>query len=474
MEASSQRAAPTFLSICPLCDKAYTREYSYNRHIKYCQRALPKRKGRPKSCTPCSKSKTKCSFTKPQCSRCETKGVDCVYDQSKTGIIAVQRIHEWRPETHDVINVNSQLGASTGQAINWTETWPPLDVSLGMDASVLDFDQGQLTPFETSIKLPDKWVTIASQSRVLLPAVDTGVWQPPLESSSPQSSYSSCEDIISLSRSTTTLIHLRHGNPASKYAASLISNILSAFPQMMLRRQTFPPFIHPYWYSSTLPEKLSVCMSIAQLFAARTPETRPFLWRVIETEEQRFRDEMMDMPAREIQPAVQSIMIYIIMAIVDQDADTPKRGERMIRTFIMLSLRFLELLPGEYFSNTEETCPSTTWEDWVFAESRRRVTCLCFILSRIVPFDHVVPCTNIDILDVLPLISSKTLWEARSQEEWETEKLFYDASCPMIKFGELVQARRNSADPRHAQKLENWEAGADKMAVLINIATAFV
>ena len=43
-----------------------------------------------------------------------------------------------------------------------------------------------------------------------------------------------------------------------------------------------------------------------------------------------------------------------------------------------------------------------------------RITCLCFILSRIVSFDNEVPCTNRDILEKLPLISSKTLWEARS------------------------------------------------------------
>jgi hypothetical protein len=85
------------------------------------------------------------------------------------------------------------------------------------------------------------------------------------------------------------LVHRRQGNPASKHAASLISHIVSAFPQMMLRRQTFPPFIHAYWHRPNVPEILGNCMSIAQLYAVRTPETRPFLWRSIETEHKRFR-----------------------------------------------------------------------------------------------------------------------------------------------------------------------------------------
>jgi hypothetical protein len=88
------------------------------------------------------------------------------------------------------------------------------------------------------------------------------------------------------------LTHLRFQNPTMKQAASLIVHALSAFPQMMLRRHTFPPFIHPYWHQPSLPEKLASCMSIAQLFGARTPETRPFLWRAIEAEERRFRNEV--------------------------------------------------------------------------------------------------------------------------------------------------------------------------------------
>lgn len=72
----------------------------------------------------------------------------------------------------------------------------------------------------------------------------------------------------------------------------------------------------------------------------------------------------------------------------------------------------------------------------------------------------------------LPLVSNKLLWEARTREEWETEKAFYDASCPMTLFGELVDARR-SGEPVNA-RLAAWEAGADKMGLLMNIASAIV
>lgn len=73
-------------------------------------------------------------------------------------------------------------------------------------------------------------------------------------------------------------------------------------------------------------------------------------------------------------------------------------------------------------------------------------------------------------MSLLPVVSNKTLWEARSITEWETEKALYDASDPMTSFDELVNAKRKSNQPYYRRKLETWDAGADKMAIMLNIA----
>lgn len=66
-------------------------------------------------------------------------------------------------------------------------------------------------------------------------------------------------------------------------------------------------------------------------------------------------------------------------------------------------------------------------------------------------------------------MSSKTMWEARSNEEWQVEKAFHD-TCSLVRtFGELVEAKKDPMNPLNAQKLQNWEAGADKMGVMLNI-----
>ena len=309
MENLYEDSAIAFVSICPLCDKAYARgslrshrplafwslnlssESSYNRHVKYCQRAQNRRKGRPKSCTACNLSKAKCSFRKPQCLRCETKGLHCVYKHLEPGTTVARRPHERGLQSTNDRGVHHEFDMNVEQVSNWTGDLPLESLPLDLEPPALEFDQGQLIQFDISNQDPKTWDSNPLQSPPTAPAVDTGQWQAYCESSTPAITFPP-GDMISRLVPTTTVTHLRFGSVALKHATVLISNILSAFPQMMLRRQTFPPFVHGHWHTSSLPEKLASCMSISQLFSTRASETQAFLWRTIQAEDQRFRDEV--------------------------------------------------------------------------------------------------------------------------------------------------------------------------------------
>lgn len=99
-------------------------------------------------------------------------------------------------------------------------------------------------------------------------------------------------------RNPPILARLRMSDPVSQHNTTLVIQALRAFPRMMLRRQTFPPFIHPHWHRPStatkiaLPEPLANCMSVAHIFASLTSETKPFLWRTIRAEQRRFIDEV--------------------------------------------------------------------------------------------------------------------------------------------------------------------------------------
>ncbi|KAI6749672.1 hypothetical protein HG530_015086 [Fusarium avenaceum] len=269
----------------------------------------------------------------------------------------------------------------------------------------------------------------------------------------------------SLARVSNRLSSLQH-------ASRVIMQMLYAYPQMVLRRQTFPPFIHPHWHEKRLPDTLATCMSIAQLFAARTPETEPFLWRTISAEEERFREQLYTMTPREVHMCLEVMIIYMMMAMRESGTEGKERTSRLFETTELIGSHFLDLA-GSY-STSEQTEPSFTWEDWIFAESRRRMARLWLVISCVITIESGKICDGCSALDTLPLPSSRLLWEARSLEDWQTEKAFHDMSSPLTTLGELVRAKEDSGDPLHAQKLQTWETGSDQMAAMLTLAVEFV
>lgn len=87
--------------------------------------------------------------------------------------------------------------------------------------------------------------------------------------------------------STTYLTRQRPFSLLAQHNAKLVIEALCGVPEQMARRATFPSFIHPHWHAAELPEALAVCMRIAQMFASRTPEVMPFIWRTILAEQKR-------------------------------------------------------------------------------------------------------------------------------------------------------------------------------------------
>lgn len=60
----------------------------------------------------------------------------------------------------------------------------------------------------------------------------------------------------------------------------------------------------------------------------------------------------MSYSARELQMGVQSLMIYMIMAIIDQDEQTKQRGTRLLDT---VEVRFPVTLDHASFGDTQLT-----------------------------------------------------------------------------------------------------------------------
>ena len=97
---------------------------------------------------------------------------------------------------------------------------------------------------------------------------------------------------LSLTRDMSFLTRLRKSGPLAQQSAELVMEAICAIPEQMTRRVTFPPFIHPHWNRTDLPEPLAVCMRIAQMFASRTSDIKPFIWRTIRAEQRHALDQV--------------------------------------------------------------------------------------------------------------------------------------------------------------------------------------
>lgn len=160
---------------------------------------------------------------------------------------------------------------------------------------------------------------------------------------------------------------------------------------------------------------------------------------------------------------------------------------------------------GEPFSRDEQAHPSSSWEDWISAESRRRyvvyshrslpawpwlqflsrsqhnlttlrVACLWFLIDRVVCVKIGTPCETTQHFRSLPLPGHKSLWEANTHSVWRLE---YDTWGTMRnqgigRFGDLIDAHKRAGELVDASRLDVWNAGADSLSILLNIATTMV
>ncbi|KAL7934393.1 hypothetical protein V8C35DRAFT_41320 [Trichoderma chlorosporum] len=453
--AAVDSAPPTFLSFCTICQKPFTQEYSFNRHVSYCRRASAKRKSRPRACLRCHTSKTKCSLAKPQCSRCQAQGLECTYDQPTRRPLIVDDSVIERQQTNSPFNSTMPHSES-------------LEPGTSHCSATALHNGGRSYTVDTNQGADERAASRTSSSQLTSSTTQTtSTWQPVTE---PGSSAIYQTDILNSSY-PMTVGSIHPGGFSLNFAVNQLAHAIYAFPQMMMRRQTFPPFIHGHWHLQELPETLANCMSISQIYAARSPETKPFLWRMIGAELQRFESEAENASASSLQLSLQAIMQFIIMVITEHDAIALDLAPKLIKTFHILCMRTRALIGNSCFTYFGDNIPDVTWEQWIFAETRRRVICLWFFMSRIVSPSAGSAFIRAYPPNMLPLVSNKSLWEARSREEWETEKALHDASYPMTTFDELVEAKRRSHEPFYRRRLETWDAGVDKLGMLINIAT---
>ncbi|CEO60516.1 hypothetical protein PMG11_05141 [Penicillium brasilianum] len=164
------------------------------------------------------------------------------------------------------------------------------------------------------------------------------------------------------------------------------------------------------------------------------------------------------------------------MRVIDDAAYHSEHDLNMLLNFATLCSRFRTLCQGP-FSLPEQTHPSRGWSDWVFAESRRRVACIWFLIGQVVVTKTGIPCDTSEEYHCLPLPGGRSLWECRTNQGWEAEYSATQTTIPgrqLTYFGDLMDAQKANSDPSMIQKMDSWNAEADTLGFMLTLATAMV
>ncbi|KAK4552086.1 hypothetical protein LTR86_010622 [Recurvomyces mirabilis] len=267
---------------------------------------------------------------------------------------------------------------------------------------------------------------------------------------------------------TTYLTERISFDPIANHNADCIVQTLCAMPDQMLRRETFPCFIHPQWDQKALPEPLAVCMRIAKIFASRTPEIIPFIWRTILAETRRAVAMVHGMSLLDLLATQQAGMVYMIMRKIEDPVEDVEWNREMTSAVSTICNGFVDSLDGN-FCQAEKTHPSQTWTDWIFAESRRRTSAVWFLLAKSVFVKTRAGCDATEAPWTLPLPCPRQQWEARTCEAWRDE-MGAAQHDQLTTFGGLVVAKTQTGHKQNTRALNTWNASADGLGLLLNLA----
>ncbi|KAK5627101.1 hypothetical protein RRF57_002816 [Xylaria bambusicola] len=412
------------IRFCDLCNKPIVGETAFKRHLAYCRRTAGKPRKRKRSCRECHRAKAKCSFER-QCFRCMTRGLVCTYEKP---------------------------------------AFAPANSESGNEVQ----DSSTPEPDESS---PSDCIGSPGSSD-LLP------------------SYETTQDTVYFRQiiPPRSAAELRR-DPKHQANAIFLLETLRCVPYMMSRRENFPTFLHRQWHKPEVPITITNCMRICELYIARNtnPHGRELFYTALSEEGARFAHQLFASSREDIADMLMIQSLYATMAVFDdyrtQGSCMPDLMVRECDMNLLISLSRQCFRSDNYepFDVDKNDDLDQTWEQFIYAESRRRCALFWFIVSRVIDLQHGLRCPPVVGYRGLSLPAPGILWNARTREEWEAARAEIRAhrqeplyNTTLRTMGDLIECRERACDPDCARQLSNWLAGCDKLGLMIDIASTMV
>lgn len=344
--------------------------------MAYCRKSQGRK--RLRSCQACNQSKIKCNAGTP-CHQCVRKGIECVFDQrgrrerpvattepekfpvpaTATSIESVLAVSDLRAEGlgHDLgkddllggIDQTEVVGSGTSPHMSrYSSNGDGQDSANSISSNEVFMGNSLSVATATVISIPaeeDAFMTLLNDTfdnsakncitDVNFQLDDYSFYPsgkdlqvstfspnlPPVGITPAATETSPSSEIITSGHFTKNAIK----TGIQQICATMIIDMFYAYPRMMTRRETLPPFMHAFSPANDtddghnrLPEHLTNCMGIAQLFAARTDDTCSFVWATIRAEIRGFRNCLNTFDEYGALSALQASLLYLIIRVVEE------------------------------------------------------------------------------------------------------------------------------------------------------------
>ncbi|TVY47503.1 hypothetical protein LOCC1_G002248 [Lachnellula occidentalis] len=267
--------------------------------------------------------------------------------------------------------------------------------------------------------------------------------------------------------------------------AAMIIDMIYAYPRMMTRRETLPPFMHACSpilnhgdEQNKLPEHLTNCMGIAQLFVGRSDDTHSFIWSTIRAEIRGFRNRMYTFNKYDALSALQASLLYLIIRAVEDKPQEAKDDLEMLLIYEEICQRAVETANSSCQGENESQ--DIGWKDWIYMESIRRVACVWFILGLVFHTRTGNFCIISEHFREIFLPCTKAEWEAKTEAHWRKEHNVAasargtSSATGLHRLGDLIDAHTRTPGTRVSDKLDVWNAGIDHLGMTLNLAVSML
>ncbi|ORY12875.1 hypothetical protein BCR34DRAFT_286370 [Clohesyomyces aquaticus] len=461
---------------------------SHKRHGYYCRsKQTGPRSSRKRSCSHCVRAKLRCDSRFPSCSGCSSRQIQCQYDGE-----ALQNLSAFATSMSQISQGNTVTRHDPATAaMNEMSGSIPDSVADNFWSDVL-LDAEFLGLSDIPVDAHTDFAPATTETRELMAFQDTfqfAATDLQIQAPDPSSIISPTDLSVTLSDGLSTeepsrpIAIRRMIRPESRSIALFLMNIIGSFPRMMLRKETFPPFIHPkcHWNLNSkedeLPEMLVNCMTLAEMFTVRTKKTSNLLWRTVRMEYERLWLEHERYSDNELLASVQALLIYAIMRFMDGHTDLENFDIPLLQSLNTISSALSLRIGGGEFKNSVEV-EQQSWQDWIFQESRRRVVTVARIMNLAINLDHAISCEPLDGFCLAPLPAKKTLWEAADAKHWRAEfdtTLHAREIFGLSKLGKVLKLQQ-SRDQIIATPVEweEWYATADGFGPVVMLASSLM